>query len=188
MTALTAIAPQPKTATAPERLVRELDGIVHLLTCGSVDDGKSTLIGRMLWDASDLYEDQRETFAASRTHRRRHRSRFQPAARRPRRRARAGHHHRHRVEIFRHRHAPLRHHRHPGHEQYTRNMATGASHADVAIVLVDARSGVKKQDAAARGDPRLWSASSASSSPSTRWISSTGRRTCSARSRPTSAS
>ena len=35
------------------------------LTCGSVDDGKSTLIGRLLWDASDLYEDQRENVRRS---------------------------------------------------------------------------------------------------------------------------
>ena len=46
-------------------LVRELGGITHLLTCGSVDDGKSTLIGRLLWDASDLYEDQRENVRRS---------------------------------------------------------------------------------------------------------------------------
>src|SRR5262249_62295288 len=38
----------------------ELNGIIRLLTCGSVDDGKSTLIGRLLWDASPLYDDQRE--------------------------------------------------------------------------------------------------------------------------------
>jgi bifunctional enzyme CysN/CysC len=127
-------------------LVRELGGITHLLTCGSVDDGKSTLIGRMLWDASDLYEDQRETVRKS--------GRkaagtdlpdfsmlldglvaereqgitidiawkyFDTATRRF-------------VIIDS-----------PGHEQYTRNMASGASHADVAIVLVDARTGVKKQ-------------------------------------------
>ena len=42
----------------------------------------------------------------------------------------------------------------PGHEQYTRNMATGASHADVAILLVDARSGVKEQTRRHAADPR----------------------------------
>ena len=35
-------------------------GIVHILTCGSVDDGKSTLIGRLLWDGIELPDDQRE--------------------------------------------------------------------------------------------------------------------------------
>ena len=37
----------------------ELDGLLHVLTCGSVDDGKSTLIGRLLWDAADLPDDTR---------------------------------------------------------------------------------------------------------------------------------
>ena len=45
MTALTAIR-QPKTATAPEA-AHELNGVLNVLTCGSVDDGKSTLIGRL---------------------------------------------------------------------------------------------------------------------------------------------
>ncbi|MBA2124987.1 sulfate adenylyltransferase [Hyphomicrobium methylovorum] len=140
------VAPLETTPPAVPGLVRELQGITHLLTCGSVDDGKSTLIGRLLWDASDLYEDQRESVRRS--------GRkaagtdlpdysmlldglvaereqgitidiawkyFDTDARRF-------------VIIDS-----------PGHEQYTRNMASGASHADVAIVLVDARSGVKKQ-------------------------------------------
>lgn len=147
--ALHKIEPAQKSAPHLEvvpNLVRELGGITHLLTCGSVDDGKSTLIGRLLWDASDLYEDQRENVRKS--------GRkaagtdlpdfsmlldglvaereqgitidiawkyFDTATRRF-------------VIIDS-----------PGHEQYTRNMASGASHADVAIVLVDARSGVKKQ-------------------------------------------
>ncbi|MGZ5919484.1 MAG: GTP-binding protein, partial [Hyphomicrobium sp.] len=63
MTALTAIR-QPKTAIAPEA-AHELNGVLNVLTCGSVDDGKSTLIGRLLWDASDLYDDQRETLRKS---------------------------------------------------------------------------------------------------------------------------
>ena len=113
-----------------------------MLTCGSVDDGKSTLIGRMLWDASGLHADQREQLErgaqtaagtpdfsllvdglapnASRAS-----PSTSPGATSTRRRARL-------VIIDS-----------PGHEQYTRNMATGASHADIAILLVDARSGVK---------------------------------------------
>src|SRR6476661_10967417 len=63
MTALTAIR-QPKTATVPQA-AHELNGVLNVLTCGSVDDGKSTLIGRLLWDASDLYDDQRETIRNS---------------------------------------------------------------------------------------------------------------------------
>ncbi len=61
MTALTAIR---REDLAPA-LNQDLNGILHLLTCGSVDDGKSTLIGRLLWDASDLYDDQRETINRS---------------------------------------------------------------------------------------------------------------------------
>lgn len=128
------------------KLQRELNGIVHLLTCGSVDDGKSTLIGRLLWDASDLYEDQRESVRRS-GRKAAHTDLpdfsmlldglvaereqgitidiawkyFDTETRRF-------------VIIDS-----------PGHEQYTRNMASGASHANVAILLVDARSGVKKQ-------------------------------------------
>ena len=117
---------------------------LHVLTCGSVDDGKSTLIGRLLWDAGALHTDQRQTLQRS--------ARtaagtpdfsllvdglaaereqgitidiawryFDTSARR--------------LVII----------DSPGHEQYTRNMATGASHADVAILLVDARTGVKVQ-------------------------------------------
>src|SRR6478672_7689823 len=45
-------------AVAPA-LAPETSGMVRLLTCGSVDDGKSTLIGRMLWDSAAVAEDQR---------------------------------------------------------------------------------------------------------------------------------
>ena len=70
MTALALVpnAEVPKSDVRPvvqHTLERDLNGIVHLLTCGSVDDGKSTLIGRLLWDASDLYEDQRENVRKS---------------------------------------------------------------------------------------------------------------------------
>jgi bifunctional enzyme CysN/CysC len=126
--------------------LRELGGIVHLLTCGSVDDGKSTLIGRMLWDASDLYEDQREN--VRRSGRKAADSDFPDfsmlldglVAEREQGIT---------IDIaWKYFDTETRRFviiDSPGHEQYTRNMASGASHADVAIVLVDARAGVKRQ-------------------------------------------
>ena len=121
----------------------DLEGLAHLLTCGSVDDGKSTLIGRLLWDASDLPEDTRQNLLKSAgpdgepdvsllldglvAEREQGITidiawRYFDAGRR-------------RFVVI----------DSPGHEQYTRNMASGASHADVAIMLVDARHGVKRQ-------------------------------------------
>jgi bifunctional enzyme CysN/CysC len=139
MTAATAI----RREDAAPVLKQELDGILHLLTCGSVDDGKSTLIGRLLYDASDLSDDQREMINRS---------------------ASAGGHPDYSLLLdglvaereqgitidIAWRYFDTSSRRFviidsPGHEQYTRNMASGASHADVAIMLVDARHGVKRQ-------------------------------------------
>jgi sulfate adenylyltransferase subunit 1 len=144
MTALTAIR-QPKTASAPEP-AHQLNGVLNVLTCGSVDDGKSTLIGRLLWDASDLYDDQRETLRKS--------GRTAGGTTHPdfsllvdglvaeREQGIT-------IDIaWRYFDTDTRRFviiDSPGHEQYTRNMASGASHADVAIMLVDARHGVKRQ-------------------------------------------
>ncbi len=122
-------------------------GTLRLLTCGSVDDGKSTLIGRLLFDCKQILDDH---LAALERDSRRHGTtgeeldlallvdgleaereqgitidvawRFFATDRR-------------RFII-----ADT-----PGHEQYTRNMATGASTADLAVVLVDARAGVLAQ-------------------------------------------
>ena len=146
MTALTAIR-KPETAPDPAHgPAHELNGILHLLTCGSVDDGKSTLIGRLLWDASDLYDDQRETLKRS--------GRTAGGSAHPdfsllvdglvaeREQGIT-------IDIaWRYFDTDKRRFviiDSPGHEQYTRNMASGASHADVAIMLVDARHGVKRQ-------------------------------------------
>ena len=119
-------------------VARDLDGIVHILTCGSVDDGKSTLIGRLLWDASDLYDDQRATIEKSD---RRAGGTDQPdfsllvdglVAEREQGITidiawRYFDTEKRRIVII----------DSPGHEQYTRNMASGASHADISIMLVE---------------------------------------------------
>ena len=134
-------------AAAPTPLpLRELGGIVHILTCGSVDDGKSTLIGRLLWDASDLPEDQREAVR-----------RAAKAAGDPDKLdysllldgLMAEREQGITIDIaWRYMETPKRRLviiDSPGHDQYTRNMASGASHADAAVMLVDARHGLKPQ-------------------------------------------
>lgn len=121
--------------------------LLRFITCGSVDDGKSTLIGRLLWDSKQLFDDQ---LLALQNESRKYGTqggeidfallvdglaaereqgitidvayRFFSTARRKFIVADT-----------------------PGHEQYTRNMITGASMADVAVILVDARQGVLTQ-------------------------------------------
>ena len=144
---------EPRDAEVPEF---DLDAFVagherkdqlRLITCGSVDDGKSTLLGRLLWETEAVADDQAAALAvASRRHGTQGEAmdlallvdglaaereqgitidvayRFFSTARR-------------RFIV-----ADT-----PGHEQYTRNMATGASTADLAILLVDARTGATPQ-------------------------------------------
>ena len=121
--------------------------ILRFLTCGSVDDGKSTLIGRLLHDSKMIYEDQLDAIASDSA---KHGTtgekvdlallvdglqaereqgitidvayRYFSTAKRKFIIADT-----------------------PGHEQYTRNMATGASTSDLAIILIDARYGVQTQ-------------------------------------------
>jgi bifunctional enzyme CysN/CysC len=125
----------------------EVKGLLRFLTCGSVDDGKSTLIGRLLYDSKMIFEDQ---LAALEADSRRVGTqggeidfallvdglaaereqgitidvayRFFSTDRRKFIVADT-----------------------PGHEQYTRNMVTGASTADAAVILIDARKGVLTQ-------------------------------------------
>ncbi len=121
--------------------------LLRLLTCGSVDDGKSTLIGRLLHDSKMIYEDQLESIKADSVksgttgeeidlallvdglQAEREQGitidvayRFFSTTKRKFIIADT-----------------------PGHEQYTRNMATGASTANLAIILIDARHGVLTQ-------------------------------------------
>ncbi len=139
-----------RTTRAPVATVRpsspELNGIIRLLTCGSVDDGKSTLIGRLLWDASPLYEDQRarllkETVSVNGV-RRPDFSRLLDGLIAEQEQGITIDIAWHFFDTANRRFVIIDS---PGHEQYTRNMATGASHADVGVLLVDAQSGIKRQ-------------------------------------------
>jgi bifunctional enzyme CysN/CysC len=133
------------TATAAEASATK--GLLRFLTCGSVDDGKSTLIGRLLYDSKLIFEDQ---LASLERDSKRHGTvgedidlallvdgleaeRQQGIT----------------IDVaYRFFTTPNRSFivaDTPGHEQYTRNMATGASNADLAVILIDARKGVLTQ-------------------------------------------
>ena len=139
------IAPGASSADFEQFLQSHLaQQMLRFTTAGSVDDGKSTLIGRLLHDTKSIYEDQLAAVASSRVNR-----------------ASGGH-----VDFslltdglkaereqgitidVAYRYFSTARRKFiiadtPGHEQYTRNMATGASTADVAIVLLDARAFLK---------------------------------------------
>jgi bifunctional enzyme CysN/CysC len=123
-------------------------GLLRFLTCGSVDDGKSTLIGRLLYDSALVYEDQVRSAE--------HDSRRPGASRggtldlallidglQAEREQKIT------IDVaYRYFSTPRRKFivaDTPGHVQYTRNMATGASNCDFAVLLVDARSGLITQ-------------------------------------------
>ena len=132
-----AVAPIP----APQR------SLLRFITCGSVDDGKSTLLGRLLFETGSVFEDQMEALD-------RDSARFGTtgedldfallvdglSAEREQGIT---------IDVaYRYFSSGKRAFiaaDTPGHEQYTRNMATGASTADVAIILVDARKGLLPQ-------------------------------------------
>jgi bifunctional enzyme CysN/CysC len=144
------MAPQHGVATAPLHAYIEAQGrtsLLRFITCGSVDDGKSTLLGRLLFESKGIFEDQLATLALDSTRvgtrggdidfallldglaAEREQGitidvayRFFSTAKRTFIAADT-----------------------PGHEQYTRNMVTGASTADLAVILIDARKGVLTQ-------------------------------------------
>jgi sulfate adenylyltransferase large subunit len=119
--------------------------LLRFFTCGSVDDGKSTLIGRLLYDARGIYEDQLASIQKSKLNRSSGPIDFSLLTDGLRAEREQG------ITIdvaYRYFSTPKRKFiiaDTPGHEQYTRNMATGASTAALAIVLVDARHGVLPQ-------------------------------------------
>jgi bifunctional enzyme CysN/CysC len=121
--------------------------LLRLLTCGSVDDGKSTLIGRLLYDAKMIYEDQLAAMHAdSRTHGSTG-GEFDPALLTDG--LKAEREQGITIDVA-YRYFSTARRKFiiadtPGHEQYTRNMATGASNCDLAVILIDACHGVVTQ-------------------------------------------
>jgi len=134
--------------TIEEFLTQQLNqDLLRFITCGSVDDGKSTLIGRLLWESKQLFDDQLD---ALKTDSKKYGTQGDDidfallvdglSAEREQGitidvayRFFATHRRKFIVADT------------PGHEQYTRNMVTGASTAEVAIILVDAKQGILTQ-------------------------------------------
>jgi sulfate adenylyltransferase large subunit len=120
-------------------------GLLRFTTAGSVDDGKSTLIGRLLYDSQAVYEDQLASVRQASLHRGGGTvdlSLLTDGLRAEREQGIT-------IDVaYRYFSTPNRKFiiaDAPGHEQYTRNMATAASTADLTIVLIDARHGVLPQ-------------------------------------------
>ena len=118
--------------------------ILRFATAGSVDDGKSTLIGRLLYDSKSIFEDQLESVgkASEKRGMEMDLSLVTDGLRAEREQGIT-------IDVaYRYFATPKRKFiiaDTPGHTQYTRNMVTGASTADVALILIDARNGVIEQ-------------------------------------------
>ena len=125
----------------------EQKDLLRLLTCGNVDDGKSTLIGRLLYDSKLIYEDQLQ--AVTRDSKKVGTTGDAPDLALLVDGLQAEREQGITIDVA-YRYFSTEKRKFiiadtPGHEQYTRNMATGASTADLAIILIDARYGVQTQ-------------------------------------------
>jgi len=150
------MATQLKTLTAADAAREELErwidatqkkSLLRFITCGSVDDGKSTLIGRLLYDSKLLFDDQLSTLAIDSKKQGTQGEKLDFAllvdglsAEREQGIT---------IDVA-YRFFATEKRKFivadtPGHEQYTRNMVTGASTADLAVILIDARKGVLTQ-------------------------------------------
>lgn len=127
--------------------LQQRKGLLRFLTCGSVDDGKSTLIGRLLHDSAQIYEDQLATLKndsskMGTTGEAIDLALLVDGLQAEREQGIT-------IDVaYRYFSSEKRKFiisDTPGHEQYTRNMATGASTCDLAVILVDARYGVQTQ-------------------------------------------
>jgi sulfate adenylyltransferase large subunit len=143
MAAVTVASPE---STFEEFLaIEEAKDLLRFTTAGSVDDGKSTLIGRLLYDSRNVYEDQLESVTKASAGRNAGPIDFSLLTDGLRAEREQG------ITIdvaYRYFSTPKRKFiiaDTPGHEQYTRNMVTGASTAELAIILVDARKGLLPQ-------------------------------------------
>ena len=125
----------------------EKKDMLRFLTCGSVDDGKSTLIGRLLHDSKMIFEDQlaaitKDSKKVGTTGDKVDLALLVDGLQSEREQGIT-------IDVaYRYYSTDKRKFiiaDTPGHEQYTRNMVTGASNCDVAIILIDARAGVKTQ-------------------------------------------
>ena len=132
-----------------EKFLKEQENkdMLRFLTCGSVDDGKSTLIGRMLYDSKKVFEDQLSTLKNESkkygtTDEEIDLALLIDGLQSEREQGIT-------IDVA-YRFFATENRKYiiadtPGHEQYTRNMVTGASTADVAIILIDARKGILTQ-------------------------------------------
>lgn len=140
---------ETKIATDIESYLKEHENkqLLRFITCGSVDDGKSTLIGRLLHDSKMIFEDQlsaikKDSKKSGTTEGEFDLSLLVDGLQSEREQGIT-------IDVA-YRYFTTDKRKFiiadtPGHEQYTRNMATGASTADLAIILIDARYGIQTQ-------------------------------------------